>query len=122
MSDSAKYALTGATGVTLVTLGLWPFLEPAGRRGILIAAAVALPIQVIAFSLMLRYRQDWNRFLAIWAGGTLLRMAVVGVVAFIAIRTGTEGAIPMLLALAGYFFGLLLLEPVFFKLHNGETA
>jgi hypothetical protein len=122
VSDSAKYALTGATGVTLVTLGLWPFLEPAGRRGILIAAAVALPIQVIAFSLMLRYRQDWNRFLAIWAGGTLLRMAVVGVVAFIAIRTGTEGAIPMLLALAGYFFGLLLLEPMFFKLHNGETA
>jgi hypothetical protein len=49
-------------------------------------------------------------------------MAVVGVVAFIAIRTGTEGAIPMLLALAGYFFGLLLLEPMFFKLHNGETA
>ena len=122
MNAATKYALTGVGAVTLATLLLWPFLDPAGRRGVVIAAAVALPIQVGAFSVMLRFRSDWNRFLAVWAGGTLLRMAVVAVVAFIAIRTGIDGAVPMLLALAGFFFGLLLLEPMYFKLDPGETA
>jgi hypothetical protein len=28
----------------------------------------------------------------------------------------------MLLALAGFFFGLLLLEPIFFRLEPGETV
>jgi len=120
MSTSLKYAATGTAIVALATLALWPFLDPAGRRGVLIAAAVAIPVQVGAFAGLVRYRGQPNGFLAVWAGGTLLRMVVIGAVAFIAIRSGTEGAIPMLLALAGFFFGLLLLEPMYFKLSTNE--
>jgi len=54
-------------------------------------------------------------------GGAVLRMAVVGVVAFLAISRGSEGLIALLLALAGFLFGLLLLEPKYFKLESETT-
>ena len=120
MSASVKYAASGFGIVAVLTLALWPFLDPAGRSGVLIAAAVAVPVQVIAFTVLLKYRGQQNGFLAAWAGGTLVRMAVIGIVAVVAIRSGTEGAIPMLLALAGFFFGPLLLEPIYFKPEPNE--
>ena len=69
MSNVTKYAFTGLIGVALITLVFMPFLDPAGRRGLVIAALIALPIQIIAFSAMLSFRSDWNRFLAVWVGG-----------------------------------------------------
>lgn len=115
MRPSLKYAMTGGVAIGLIVGGLWPLLDPAGRKGVLLAAAVALPVQVTAFAVLRRFRGEVNRFLAAWVGGTLLRMAVIGVAAFVVVRSGMEGAVPMLLALAGFFFGLLLLEPVFFR-------
>lgn len=115
MSPSLKYAMTGGAAIAAIVGAFWPFLDPAGRAGVLLAAAVALPIQAIAFWLLLRFRGEGNAFLAAWIGGTLVRMAVVGVAAFMVIRSGMDGAVPMLLALAGFFFGLLLLEPVYFR-------
>jgi CDP-diglyceride synthetase len=122
MSKAAKYAVSGLIIVTLVILASWPFLDPAGRRGVAIAGAVALPIQVTAFWALLRFRGKLNGFLAAWVGGTLLRMLVIGAVAVFAIRSSVEGAVPMLLALAGFFFGLLMLEPMYFKAEPNETA
>ena len=52
-----------------------------------------------------------------WIAGHLL-----AVVAIVVIRSGMEGAVPMLLALAGFFFGLLLLEPVYFRIGPNETV
>jgi hypothetical protein len=105
-----------------VTLVLWPFLDPDARRGVVVAAAIALPVQIGAFALLVRYRGNMNGFLAVWAGGTLVRMAVVGIAAVIAIRSGAAGAVPMLLGLAGFFFGLLLLEPIYFRPGATETT
>ena len=122
MSPSAKYAATGILVITSIVVVLWPFLEPAGRNGVLAAAAVALPVQVIAFWALIRSRDELNGFLAAWVGGTLVRMAVIAGVAFIVVRSGMEGAVPMLLALAGFFFGLLLLEPVYFRIGSSETV
>jgi hypothetical protein len=122
MSAPLRYAASALGGCAAVSLALWPFLDSDARRGILIAAAVALPVQIGAFALLIRFRENMNGFLAIWAGGTLVRMAVVGIVAAIAIRSGAAGAVPMLLALAGFFFGLLLLEPMFFRPGATETT
>lgn len=116
------YAASAAAIVALVTLALWPWLEPAARLGVLTAGAVALSVQVLAFALLLRFRGRLNGFLAVWAGGTLVRMAVVALVAVLAVRSGSPGAVPMLLALAGFFFGLLLLEPVYFRPRARETT
>ena len=122
MSAPLRYALVGSAGVALVTLALWPFLGADGRAGVLVAGAIALSVQIVAFSLLLRFRGHVNGFLAAWAGGTLVRMLVIGVVAALAIRSEAAGTIPMLLALAGFFFGLLLLEPVYFRPGAGETT
>ena len=122
MSTSVRYAITGTAAIATIVAGLWPFLEPAGRSGILAAAAVALPVQIIAFWALNRFRSELNGFLAAWIGGTLVRMAVIATVAVVVIRSGTEGAGPMLLALAGFFFGLLLLEPVYFRIGPSETV
>jgi hypothetical protein len=122
MSASLKYAATGVGVVAAIVLGLWPFLDAAGRSGVLIAAGVAVPVQVFAFAALIRFRGGLNGFLAAWLGGTVLRMVVIAVVAFLVIRSDTEGAVPMLLALAGFFFGLLLLEPVYFRIERSETV
>jgi len=106
----------------LVTLALWPWLDADARRGVVLAGLIALPVQITAFWLLLRYRDRLNGFLAVWAGGTLVRMAVVAVVATVVIRARMDGSVTMLLALAGFFFGLLLLEPVFFRLEATETT
>ena len=121
MSNVTKYAFTGLLGVALITLVFMPFLDPAGRRGLVIAALIALPIQILAFSAMLSFRSDWNRFLVVWVGGTLLRMVVIALAAFVAIRLDLEGLAPMLLALAGFFFGLLLIEPIYLRSEHPET-
>ena len=121
MSNVTKYAFTGLLGVALITLVFMPFLDPAGRRGLVIAALIALPIQILAFSAMLSFRSDWNRFLVVWVGGTLLRMIVIALAAFVAIRLDLEGLAPMLLALAGFFFGLLLIEPIYLRSEHPET-
>ena len=121
MNNVTKYAFTGLLGVALITLVFMPFLDPAGRRGLVIAALIALPIQILAFSAMLSFRSDWNRFLVVWVGGTLLRMVVIALAAFVAIRLDLEGLAPMLLALAGFFFRLLLIEPISLKSEHAET-
>lgn len=114
MSPSLKYAATGAGAIALLGACAWPFLDSAGRDGVLLAAAVAVPVQVLAFAVLNRFRGDVNGFLAAWVGGTVVRMAVVAIAAIVVIRSGMEGAVPMLLALAGFFFALLLLEPLYF--------
>lgn len=115
MSAGLRYAATGVGACFLMVLVLWPFLDGPGRTGVLYAAGIALPVQIAAFAVLLRQRGEVNGFLAAWVGGTLVRMIVIGVVAFAVIRSGMEGAIPMLLALPAFFFGLLLLEPRYFR-------
>lgn len=122
MSATLRYAVTGVGFVGLTVLGLWPFLDGAGRNGVLVAAAVAIPVQVCAFAALHRYRGRVNAFLAAWLGGTLVRMVVIAAVAVAVVRTGMEGAVPMLLALAGFFFGLMLLEPVYFRHGPSDTV
>lgn len=122
MSREARYAGVGTAGVSAVILVLWPFLNTASRTGLLIAAAVALPVQWASFAALMRFRGKANGFLGVWVGGVALRMVVVGLVAFLAISRGADGLVALLLSLAGFFFGLLLLEPMYFKPDVSETT
>jgi hypothetical protein len=121
VSTSLRYGAAAVAVVGVLTLVLWPFLEPAGREGVLVAAAVALPIQLAAFAVLIRFRGRVTGFMAAWAGGMAVRALAVAAVAFVVIRSGAEGAVPMLLALAGFFFALLLLEPVYFRAEPSKT-
>ena len=122
MRGELRYAGAGTAGVVLVILMLWPFLDPASRLGILIAAVVALPVQWVLFAALMRFRGKPNGFLGVWVGGAAVRMLVIGVVAYVAISQGVEGAMALLFALAGFLFGLLLLEPRYFKPAESETT
>ncbi|MCG6956235.1 MAG: hypothetical protein LJF04_09610 [Gemmatimonadetes bacterium] len=122
MKASLRYAVTGSVALGAIILALWAFLDPAGRRGILLAAAIALPVQVAAFAVLVLCRTRYRRFLAVWAGGTLVRMAIVIAVAVLLVRSHVVGAVATLLALAGFFFLLLLLEPLYLRLEPAETV
>lgn len=112
MTAGLRYAAAGTVLVGLTVAALWPLLDPRGRSGVLLAAAVALAIQVPAFVLLVRgRRRGGNAFLAAWAGGTVVRMAAVLAAGLILIRATAFAPAPTLLGLAGFFFGLLLLEP-----------
>jgi hypothetical protein len=108
--------------VGLGTLALWPFLGDPARQGVLLAAAIALPVQMVAFAVLIRFRGQVKGFMAAWAGGMAVRALAVAGVAFVVIRAGGDGAVPTLLALAGFFFALLLLEPIYFRPEPTETA
>lgn len=122
MRSSARYGASAVLLVAAATVVLWPFLDAPGREGVLVAGAVALPVQIGSFALLQRFRSQLRRFLTVWIGGTVLRMCMIGAVAVFVLRSGTVGAVPALLALATFFFALLLLEPVYFGRAESEDA
>jgi len=114
-------------GVALLVLlvanaGLWPWLSPSARTGVFVAALVAYPIQMLAFFLLVRFWGDRKRFLLVWVGGTVVRMGVILVAALVLTRVDWLAPAPTLLGLAGFFFGLLLLEPLFLRPRGAETT
>ena len=115
MTSSSRYAAVGSAVVAGALLLLWPMLDPVSRHGVAIAALVALPIQIVSFALLVRFRDRMRGFLAAWVGGTLARILAIGAVAFFVLRSSADGALALLVALAAFFFALLLLEPVYFK-------
>lgn len=117
MSASVGYGAASATVIGVLTLVAWPFLESPGRTGVLVAAALALPIQVASFALLARFRHRIKAFLAVWVGSTLVRMAALGAVALLFLPSGAAGLAPALVALATFFLALLFLEPVYLRAH-----
>jgi hypothetical protein len=101
---------------------LWPLVSPAARTGILVAAAVAYPVQMLAFFLLVRFWNDRKRFLLMWVGGTVVRMGVRLGAALVLTQVERLPLAPTLLGLAGFFFGLLLLEPLFLRPAETETT
>jgi len=121
LNASLKYGGAGVLLVGAITGALWPFLGDPARWGVLTAALVALPVQLVAFSVLLRYRGRTQGFMLAWASGMALRATAVVVTAVVVVRSGTPSAISLLLALAGFFFALLLLEPLYFKADATKT-
>jgi hypothetical protein len=112
---SVKYAVAALLLIAVVTAALWPFLDQPSRRGVLAAGLIALPVQVLAFTLLVRRHGQANGFMAAWAGGMALRAVVVVITAVVVVQTQAAGAVALLLALAGFFFALLVLEAAFFR-------
>ena len=115
MRALGRYALTGLLMIAVAVAALFPFLGDEGRTGVLLAAAVAYPVQIVAFGLLLRARGEPSRFFVWWGAGVLLRIAVIVVIGLLALRIESLGAEALLLSLAGFFFGLLMIEPTFLK-------
>lgn len=114
MSYTIRYAASGLAALAVVTGLLWPFLDGGGRQGVMVAAVVAWPLQVLLFGLMVRWRGELPRFLLAWLGGTVVRMGVVLGGGLLLVTWAGLEPLPTLLAMAGFLFGLLLLEAPFF--------
>ena len=106
----------------LVIAGSWLWVSPSARLGILAAAAVAYPVQLVAFFLLVRHWDEGKRFLLVWVGGTMVRMGVILLAALGVSQMESLPPAPTLIALAGFFFGLLLLEPLFLRPGGPETT
>ena len=106
-----RYGLACLAVLMAGVLGAAVLLDHRGLVGVMAAGAVALPIQVTAFALLARTRQARHAFLAVWAGGILVRMAAIGLAGWaLAVLPGLPAA-PTLIGLAAFFSATTLLEP-----------
>ncbi len=115
MRALVRYALAGLLMIAVAIAALFPFLDDEARTGVAWAAGVAYVVQVVAFGLLLRAREEPSRFFAWWGAGVAIRIGVVIIAGIVALRIESLGAEALLLSLAGFFFGLLLIEPAFLK-------
>jgi CDP-diglyceride synthetase len=122
LTQTFRYGGVALLALLLVIAGLWPWVSSSARAGILVAALVAYPVQVIAFFLLARHWGEGKRFLLVWVGGTVVRMGVILLAALVVSRMESLPPAPTLLALAGFFFGLLLLEPLFLRPGRSEST
>ena len=107
---AAVAIVAAGTGVAL------PFLDEAGRRGLLAAGGIALAIQGLAFVALIRLMEEEQGFLLALLGGAAARFVALGVVGVTATSVDTGlGLEPLILGLAGFLFALLLLEALFVR-------
>lgn len=122
MTQIVRYGGVALLALLLAIAGLWPWVSSSARTGILVAALVAYVVQVVAFFLLVRFWGEGKRFLLVWVGGTVVRMGVILAAALVVSQTTSLPPAPTLLALAGFFFGLLLLEPLFLRPRGNEST
>lgn len=113
MRRTLAYALACVALAAVAVVGLSPLLEREQEAGLLMAGAVATVVQVGVFALLQSLRHRTHGFLAVWAGGALVRLALVGLVAWWVYRAGAPDLTATLLGLAGFLFAMLLMEPAF---------
>ncbi len=122
MTQTYRYGGVSLLAILLVVAGLWPWVSSSARAGILFAALVAYAVQMMAFFMLVRFWGEGRRFLLVWAGGTVVRMGVILLAALWVSQNEALPPAPTLLALAGFFFGLLLLEPLFLGRGRSEST
>jgi len=117
----AIYAVASALLVGVPALLISLVFEPPARFGIWAGSAAAWLVQALAFAVLIAATQRQAKLvLAGWTVGTLLRLAGVGILAWLTLG-GILGlpAEPTLVALVVALFALLLLEPVVFHYRYG---
>ncbi|MNC99565.1 hypothetical protein D3C83_178980 [compost metagenome] len=72
-----------------------------------------------AFGLVAGARGDPTRFFVRWGAGIALRGVVVVIVGIASAGFPSVGRAPLVLSVIGFFFVMLLMEPVFLK---GKTT
>lgn len=101
----------------LVGLGF----RPPDRVAVWVGLSAAWLVQLAAFAILLAAtRRRPKLVVAGWTAGTILRMAVIGLAAWLTLGGAVDLAPePTLVALVAALFALLVLEPVVFRYHYG---
>lgn len=117
----AVYAGISAILVGASALVIGHAFQAAERLAIFAGLAVAWLVQAVAFGILLvTVRRRPKLVVAGWTAGSILRLAAVGLAAWLTL-SGVLAlpAEPTLLALVTALFVLLLLEPVVFRYRYG---
>ena len=121
MKALGRYTLTAVTIVLVSVAALWAFVGEAGRTSLLVAAAIALPVQILTFGLLVRSSIDSAQFMLWWGIGVLGRMLVVVALGLALDAFAALDPTVLIMSVCGFFFALLLLEPAFFTRRNSPT-
>ncbi len=122
MRRSAIYAGTAACLVGLAALAASVWFEPRTRTAVWTGLAVAWLVQAVAFAILIAASVRRPKLVvAGWTAGSVLRLAVVGLLAWLTLgEVWRLPAEPTLVALVAAMFALLLLEPVVFRYRFGD--
>lgn len=115
MKALGQYSIVALLILVVLVGALWPLFDAAGHSSLLVAAGVALLVQVGAFALIVPAFGHATQFLLRWGLGMLARMGVVAALGLSLHRFEDLDPSVLLLAVCGFLFTLLLLEPMFFR-------
>lgn len=108
-----RYAWVALAILAAVNGVLFPWLDGPGRAGLLVASAVTFLFQVAAFAVLARHASRPEQGLLVWVGTTVVRMGVLVAIGLSLTWFPALSPVTTLLGCAGFFFVLLVLEPVF---------
>ena len=109
------YAAVGGA-VTLVGAVLGSLLvSDTSVSAVWFAAALAYPMQLAAFAVLLAVRGRTDLFMLGWLGGLVFRFVTLFVVAWWLSRSPVFPREAALLSLVAFVFVLLMLEPLFLR-------
>ena len=109
------YAVVSLGLIAAITIVAAALAGPDAAGAIALAGAIAYVLQLVAFAMLLVVRDQTHVFMAGWLGGMVLRFGALGGCLLWASRTTMVPRAPLVLALVGHLFLLLLLEPVFLR-------
>lgn len=106
-----RYGAAGGASLALIGVVALAAGSEGRRDALLLALMVAVPVQIVAFGVLLRFHEKPAGFLAAWLGGTFLRMGALGWLAYQVVRDELLEPAWSLIGLVAVFFVLHLLEP-----------
>jgi hypothetical protein len=107
------YAAGCIVAIALLGAIAWAFTDAAGQQTILVSAAMALGVQLTAFTVA-RLLQPRHLLLG-WGVGSALRLVVLVTYAVVVARLWGAPLTPALLSFVAFLFVTTVFEPVFLK-------
>jgi hypothetical protein len=117
-----KYAWAALAILAAANGVMFPWLDGPGRAGLLVAAAITFPVQVLAFALLCKHAVRPAEGLVVWIGAAAVRIAIVIALGLAVMSVPALSPVTTVLGCAGFFFVLLMLEPVFLAARMRATA
>jgi hypothetical protein len=109
------YAVAGGLLTLVLAMSAAAVFSGAALQGVRVSAAVAYGLQLVAFALLLHFRDGAHTFMIGWVAGMMLRFLALFVFTLGVAQYAAYPPAPLLLGLVGFIFVLLLLEPLFLR-------
>jgi CHASE2 domain-containing sensor protein len=113
MRGFAEYLASCLLIIAIIGAIAWALTSDAGQRAVLTSAALALAVQVVAFSVT-RALQRRNLLLG-WGLGSVLRLIALVTYAMLVAKRWHTPLTPALLSFVAFVFVTTVVEPVFLK-------